>query len=63
VSFSTKNSGGHLHAVAVKFPECFYCALFREPRDLIIVDMSVHVSTCTSYDFNALMPVVCQLWH
>jgi hypothetical protein len=21
-------------------------------------DISVHVSTCTSYDFNALMPVV-----
>jgi hypothetical protein len=24
-------------------------------------DMSVHVSTCTSYDFNALTPVVCKL--
>jgi len=25
-------------------------------------DMSVHVSTCTSYDFNALTPVVRKLW-
>jgi hypothetical protein len=25
-------------------------------------DISVHVSTCTSYDFNALTPVVWQLW-
>jgi hypothetical protein len=24
-------------------------------------DMSVHVLTCTSYDFVALMPVVCKL--
>jgi len=24
---------------------------------------SVHVSTCTSYNFNALTPVVCKLWH
>jgi len=24
--------------------------------------MSVHTSTCTSYDFNALMPVAWQLW-
>jgi hypothetical protein len=24
-------------------------------------DMTVHVSTCTSYDCNALMPVVWQL--
>jgi hypothetical protein len=26
------------------------------------VDMSVHVSTCTNYDFNALTPVVWKLW-
>jgi hypothetical protein len=25
-------------------------------------DMSVHVSTCTSYDFNTLTPVVWKLW-
>jgi len=25
-------------------------------------DMSVHVSTCISYDFNALMPVVQKFW-
>jgi hypothetical protein len=25
-------------------------------------DMSVHVSTCTTYDFNALMPVVWKVW-
>jgi hypothetical protein len=25
-------------------------------------DMSAHVSTCSSYDFNALMPVVWKLW-
>jgi hypothetical protein len=25
-------------------------------------DMSVHVSTCTSQDFNILMPVVWKLW-
>jgi hypothetical protein len=25
--------------------------------------MSVLVSTCTSYDFNALMPAVWKLWH
>jgi hypothetical protein len=25
-------------------------------------DMSVHVSTCTSYDFNALTSVVWKLW-
>jgi hypothetical protein len=25
-------------------------------------DMSVHVSTCTSYDLNALAPVVWKLW-
>jgi len=25
-------------------------------------DMSLHVSTCTSYYFNTLMPVVCKLW-
>jgi len=24
--------------------------------------MSVHVSTCTSCDFNALTPVVCYVW-
>jgi hypothetical protein len=24
--------------------------------------MSVHVSTCTSYDFNTLTPVVWKLW-
>jgi hypothetical protein len=27
-----------------------------------IKDMSVHVSTCISYDFNALTPVVWKLW-
>jgi len=26
-------------------------------------DMSVHVSTCTSYDFNVLIPVTRKLWH
>jgi len=26
-------------------------------------DVSVHVSTCTNYDFNAPMPVVQKLWH
>jgi len=25
-------------------------------------DMSLHVSTCTSYDFNALKPVVWKMW-
>jgi hypothetical protein len=25
-------------------------------------DMSVRVTTCTSYDFNALTSVVCKLW-
>jgi len=25
-------------------------------------DMFVYVSTCTSYDFNALTPVVWQFW-
>jgi len=25
-------------------------------------DMSMHVSTCTSYDFSALTPVMCELW-
>jgi hypothetical protein len=25
-------------------------------------DMSAHVSTCTSYGFNTLTPVVCKLW-
>jgi hypothetical protein len=25
-------------------------------------DMSVHVSTCTDYDLNALVPVVWKLW-
>jgi len=25
-------------------------------------DMSVPVSTCTSYDFNALKPAVCKLF-
>jgi len=25
-------------------------------------DMSVHVLTCTSYDFNALTPDVWKLW-
>jgi len=25
-------------------------------------DMSVHVSTCTSYDLNAFKPVVWKLW-
>jgi len=25
-------------------------------------DMSVHVSTCTNYDFNTLTPVVRKLW-
>jgi hypothetical protein len=25
-------------------------------------DMSAHVSTCTSYDLNAVTPVVCKLW-
>jgi len=25
-------------------------------------DVSVHVSACTSYDFNALTPVVWKLW-
>jgi hypothetical protein len=27
-----------------------------------IKDVPVHVSTCTSYDFNALTPVVWKLW-
>jgi len=26
-------------------------------------DMSVHVSICTTYDFNSLTPVVLKLWH
>jgi hypothetical protein len=26
------------------------------------IDMSVHVSTCVMYDFNALMPIVWKLW-
>jgi hypothetical protein len=26
-------------------------------------DMSVHVSVCTSYDLNTLMPIVWKLWH
>jgi hypothetical protein len=26
-------------------------------------DMSVHVSTCTSYDFNELASVAWKLWH
>jgi len=26
-------------------------------------NMSVHVSTCTSYNFNALSPVLLKLWH
>jgi len=25
-------------------------------------DMSVHVSTCTSYNWNALMPVLWRMW-
>jgi len=25
-------------------------------------DMSVHVSACTTYDFNALTPVLWNLW-
>jgi hypothetical protein len=25
-------------------------------------DVSVHVSTCTSYDFNALTPVLWEMW-
>jgi len=28
----------------------------------MIVDMSLKVSTCTSYDFNELTPVVWKLW-
>jgi len=38
-------------------------------RDLKVVmrldrnkDISVRVSTCTTYDFNPLTPVVCKLW-
>jgi len=26
-------------------------------------DMAVHVSFCTSYDFNALKPVMWKFWH
>jgi len=26
-------------------------------------DMSVHVSACSSYDFNELMSIMWQLWH
>jgi hypothetical protein len=26
------------------------------------IDLSVHISTCTSYDLNALTPVVWKLW-
>jgi len=26
-------------------------------------DMTVHVSTCISYDFNTLTPVVWKFWH
>jgi hypothetical protein len=32
-------------------------AMKRDPSE----DVSVHVSTCTSYDFNALTPVVWKL--
>jgi hypothetical protein len=44
----------HIHGVGMKFLKLFYWATYREPCDLIVVDMSVHVSTRNSYDFNAL---------
>jgi hypothetical protein len=47
--------------VAMEFQERFWVTV-REPCDLIIVQMSVHVSICTSYVFKALMPVVQKLW-
>jgi len=46
----------------MKFSEWFYCMTCRESCDLIVVKMSVHVSTCTSYDINILTPVVLKLW-
>jgi len=41
------------HVVAMKFLAWHYC----------VTDMSVHVSTCTSYNFSALTPIVWKLWH
>jgi hypothetical protein len=47
------------------FPECGY-ELLRLLKGAMTLgrskDMSMHVSTCTSYDFKALMPVVWKLW-
>jgi len=55
------------------FLECHY--VIHEVPEMILLrdlkgamrldlseDMSVHVSTCTSYDFSALTPVVWKLW-
>jgi hypothetical protein len=61
------------HTRAFRLLQCTWCG--REVPGMILLrdlkgamrldhskDMSVHVSTCTSYDFNALTSVVWKLW-
>jgi hypothetical protein len=52
-----------VHGMATNFPELFYRATNREPCDFVVVKTCLHISTCTSYDFNALMSVVWLLHH
>jgi len=36
--------------------------LLRDLKGVMLFDRSVHVSSCTSYDFNVLTLVMCKLW-
>jgi hypothetical protein len=50
--------------VAMKFLEMIFMQNFKGAMWFdYSIDTFVHVSTCTSYNFNVLMPVVWKLWH
>jgi len=51
-----------INGVAITSPESCYCPTSREPCDLIVIKTCEHVSTCTSYNSNALTTVVLKLW-
>jgi len=52
-----------VQGVAMKFPIILLHDLKGAMRLHRSIDMSVHVSICTTYDFNSLTPVVWKLWH
>jgi hypothetical protein len=53
----------NIHDVAMTFPEWFYSPTWKGAMRLDHnKDMSMSISTCTSYNFNTLTPVVWKLW-